>query len=145
MIILYKKLAFPSVILSVSISGMNIIAEFQCTLPSYEPICTPPPAYFDWSRCSSQLAFRQSPGNDICGQYFSHYFPFFSPSSTFLIEGVLGLEKVDGSTKKPRGRPHRPFWCPLAAILDFAGVAGGERVTPAPLGWYYKKHLEIVC
>ena len=22
-------------------------------------------------------------------------------------------------------------------ILDFAGVAGGERVPPAPLGWYY--------
>ena len=94
MIILYKKLAFPSVILSVSISGMNIIAEFQCTLPSYEPICTPPPAYFDWSRCSSQLAFRQSPGNDICGQYFSHYFPFFSPSSTFLIEGVLKSQNI---------------------------------------------------
>ena len=29
--------------------------------------------------------------------------------------------------------PCRPFWGPLAAILDFTG---GERVPPAPLGWY---------
>ena len=57
-------------------------------------------------------------------------------------------------------RPRRPFRGPLAAILDFAGVAGvagvaggaalqavrrcrrcgvagGERVPPAPLGWYF--------
>ena len=42
--------------------------------------------------------------------------------------------------QKPIGRhlfrPRLPFWGPLAAILDFAGVAGGERVPPAPLGWY---------
>ena len=34
-------------------------------------------------------------------------------------------------------RPRQPFWGPLVAILDFAGVADGERVPPAPLGWYY--------
>ena len=46
----------------------------------------------------------------------------------------------------------RPFWGPLAAILDFVGsaalqavrrcrrcgVAGGDRVPPLPLGWYFK-------
>ena len=38
------------------------------------------------------------------------------------------IQKVGRSAQKPRGRqlsrPHRPFWDPLAAILDFAGVAG---------------------
>ena len=33
-------------------------------------------------------------------------------------------------------RPRLPFWGPLAAILDFEGGAGGERVPPSPLGWY---------
>ena len=49
--------------------------------------------------------------------------------------------KVDRSSQKPRRhllRPRWPFWRPLAAILNFAGVAvaGGERVPLAPLGWY---------
>ena len=30
-------------------------------------------------------------------------------------------------------RPRRPFWGPLADILDFAGV---KRVPPSLLGWY---------
>ena len=34
------------------------------------------------------------------------------------------------------------FWGPLGAILDFAGVAGGERVPPAPLDWYCLKYCE---
>ena len=42
--------------------------------------------------------------------------------------------KVDRSAQKPRGRhlsrPRQPFWGPQAAILDFAGVSGGERVSP---------------
>ena len=50
--------------------------------------------------------------------------------------------KVAQNAQKPRGkhlsRPRRLFWDPLAAILDFAGVAGGERASPSPLGWYYK-------
>ena len=35
----------------------------------------------------------------------------------------------------------RPFWIlgPPAAILDFVGVAGSERVPPSPLGWYFKQ------
>ena len=48
---------------------------------------------------------------------------FFSPSYSFLIEGMLGsktyLAKVDGSTQKPKVRPRQPFWGLLAAILDF--------------------------
>ena len=49
-----------------------------------------------------------------------------------LIFGLVlckkcNLEKVDGSAQKSRGRPvsrpHRPFWGPLGAILDFAGGA----------------------
>ena len=44
-------------------------------------------------RRSSRLAFGRSTGNDVSGQYKHHYFlflfSFFSPSSTFLIEGVL--------------------------------------------------------
>ena len=30
------------------------------------------------------------------------------------------------------------------AILDVAGVADGERVPPAPLGWYFDKNHEIL-
>ena len=37
----------------------------------------------------------------------------------------------------PLSRPSRPFWGPLSAILDLAGVAGSERVPPALLGWYF--------
>ena len=52
------------------------------------------------------------------------------------------LAKVDRIAHNSRGRhsrhlsrPHRPFWGPLAIILDFAGVAvfgvaGGEQVPP---------------
>ena len=41
-------------------------------------------------------------------------------------------------------RPRGPFWGPLAAILDLAGVAGGEQAPPSPLGWYlYNKTVKI--
>ena len=57
------------------------------------------------------------------------------------------FEKVDGSAQKhsgkPPSRPCRLFWGPLVAILDFAGVAGGERAPPSPLGWYYINRLEV--
>ena len=49
------------------------------------------------------------------------------------------IDKPGNSFVRPRGRPHWPFWAPLAAILDFAGVTGGERVPSSPLGWYYIK------
>ena len=41
--------------------------------------------------------------------------------------------KIDGSAQKP-SRLRRQFWGPLVAILDFVG---GERMPPAPLGWYF--------
>ena len=71
--------------------------------------------------------------------------PHFSLSSTFLLEGALRSKtyfpKVDGSANIPRGRhlfrPSRPFWDPVVTILDFAGVAGGERVPPTFLGWVF--------
>ena len=31
---------------------------------------------------------------------------------------------------------HEYYLKSKAAILNFAGVAGGEQVLPAPLGWY---------
>ena len=49
-------------------------------------------------RRSSRSAFGRSTGNDVSGHYKRHYLLslffsffsfFFSPSSTFLIEGVL--------------------------------------------------------
>ena len=44
---------------------------------------------------------------------------------------------------KTRGvnRPPEPFRGPLVAILDFAG---GERVPPLPLGWYFKIYFWMV-
>ena len=38
------------------------------------------------------------------------------------------------TTFRHLSRPFRPFWGPLAAILD---CTGGERVPPSPLGWYF--------
>ena len=50
------------------------------------------------------VAVRRSTGNDVSGHYFHHYFLFFllffsfflffSPSSIFLIEGVLGSKNL---------------------------------------------------
>ena len=51
--------------------------------------------------------------------------PFSPPSQPFLIEKVI-LQKLMGPPKNQK--PRRPFWGPLAAILDFIGVAGSERV-----------------
>ena len=40
-----------------------------------------------------------------------------------VFESKTYLAKVDGSAQKPKGaplsKPRRPFWGPLAAILDF--------------------------
>ena len=46
------------------------------------------------------------------------------------------LAKVAQNAQKPRGRhlsrPRRPFWGPLAAILDFAGGAALQAVSECP-------------
>ena len=61
----------------------------------------------------SRLLFEWSTGNDVSDHYLHHYDFFFtvSPSSTFLIDGVLELKtylaKADGSNQKPRGHL---FW-----------------------------------
>ena len=48
-------------------------------------------------RHCSRSPFRRLTGNDVSGHYFHHYFfppVFFSPSSPFLIEGVLGSKNL---------------------------------------------------
>ena len=79
-------------------------------------------------------------GNDVVATIFIRlflFFPrfFFPPSQPFLIERVLGSKNL--FSKSCLERPKKPFWGPLAAILDFAGIAGGERAPPSPLGWYF--------
>ena len=73
--------------------------------------------------------------------FYSPIFSAFSPLRPFLIEGVLGsktyLAKVGLSAQKPRNmhlsRPPRPFWAPLAAILDLAGSVALQAVSECPL------------
>ena len=68
-------------------------------------------------------------------------FSFFSLSSTFLIKWASDqttyIAKLDWSAQKPKGRhhsrPHRSFWGPLAATLDFAGSAALQAVSECPL------------
>ena len=65
---------------------------------------------------------------------------FFSPLSTFLIEGVLRSKNLFSESclksQKHRdkflSRPRQPFWGPLAAILDFEGVAALQAVSECP-------------
>ena len=100
-------------------------------------------------RCCSQ-----STGNDVSGHYFRHYFLlFFSffifspPSRPFLIEGVLVSKNLfsESCLKWPITLGWTPFQTPSAILgppgghFGFCrrcGVAGGERVPLAPLGWY---------
>ena len=74
---------------------------------------------------SSWLAFGWSTGNNIRGHCKQHYFllVFFSPLSTYLIEGVLGWKNLFSKKWWERlgvdtfpelvihfGAPSRPFW-----------------------------------
>ena len=80
-------------------------------------------------RRSSRSAFGGPTGNNVSGHYKWHYlfFFFFLCCLLFSKKECLDLKtylaKVDGNAQKPRGRPlsrpSRPFWGPLAAILDF--------------------------
>ena len=98
------------------------------------------------SRRSIRSAFGRSTGKDISCHYFPHYYYFSTPlSSTFLKKGVLGSKnlfmKVDRNIQNPRhlSIPCRPFWGPLVAIFNFAGVAAFQGVSErslASLGWY---------
>ena len=54
---------------------------------------------------SSRSAFGRPTGNDVSGHYII-FFPFFFPSSTFLIEGALGSKNLFREFWAPR----RPFW-----------------------------------
>merc|ERR1712208_38932 len=74
----------------------------------------------------------------------------FSPSSPFLIEGVLGSKNLfrESCLKCPITQGWTPFQTPSTILgapgghFGFCrpcGVAGGERVPPAPLGWYFSQ------
>ena len=72
---------------------------------------------------------------------------YFSPLSTFLIEGVLGSKNLfcKSYLEYPKTQGQTPFQT-LSAILGPPGghfgfcrlcdVAGDEGVPPAPLGWF---------
>ena len=66
-------------------------------------------------RCSWS-PFRRSTGNDVSGHYFHHYFfpLFFSPSSPFLIEGVLGSKNLFSESDSKCQTPSDIFWSPGA-------------------------------
>ena len=102
-------------------------------------------------RCCSWSLFRQLTGNDVSDLYFHHYFLFlpslFFAVATFLIEGAVGsknfLLKLTVAPKKQGvntfpdpfghlGPPSGPF-----GFCRLCGVAGGERVPQALLGWYF--------
>ena len=78
---------------------------------------------------------------------------FFSSIATFShrrsaqIKKLI-LQKLIGAPK-PMGRhlsrPRRQFWGPLLAILDFAGITGGERLPPSLLGWYLVYKCPYFC
>ena len=62
------------------------------------------------------------------------FFYFLRRLKTYLAKVAKNAQK---SRVRHLSRPRRPFWGPLAAILDFAGVAGGEQVPSSLLGWYF--------
>ena len=68
----------------------------------------------------------ECPFHHEAGISLFYFVSFFSPPSTFFIEGVAW------NAQKPRGRhlsrPRLPFWGPLAAIFDFAGDAALQAV-----------------
>ena len=69
-------------------------------------------------------ALRRSTGKEASGHYKCHYFPFhLSIYSSFFIFSVANF------SHKPI--PRRPFWCPLAAILDFVTGAVLQAVSGA--------------
>ena len=84
--------------------------------------------------------------------FFFPFFPrYFSPSRPFLIKGVLRSQNLFYKSVRALSRHRWPFWGPLTAIFDFAGIAGGERMPPAPLGRHfyiynivYELHLEVL-
>ena len=106
-------------------------------------------------------AVRQSTGNNKVATIsitisflIPFLFPVFLSTLYFPIEGVLKSKNLfyQSSLKyqKPRGRPlskaRQQFWDLLAAILDFAGIAGGEPVSLAvQLGWYSLRIPRIDC
>ena len=119
-------------------------------------------------RRSSRSAFGRSTGNDVSGHYKRHYFLFFFLFFSFLLRRLLFsqkecsdqktyLAKVDGSAPKPRGRhlsrPRRPFWGPLAAILDFEasdwskyGLLGSKNLFSESCSqrpYYYREVISV--
>ena len=90
--------------------------------------------------------------NNVSGRYFRNYFHFFPifivsfSVATFSHRRSVRIKRVARSGQWPGVGllfgPCRPFWWPLLAIFGFTGgvtcdIAGGERVPPAPLCWYF--------
>ena len=61
------------------------------------------------------------------------------------MDQKMYLAKIDGGAQKPRGRhlskTRRPFWGPLAAILDFVGSAALQAVSKCPFAARQVLHL----
>ena len=62
--------------------------------------------------------------------------------STFLIDGVLGSKNSfrESCRERAKTQGYNQFQTPSAILGPTGrrcGVAGGERVPPAPLGWYF--------
>ena len=95
-----------------------------------------PFAFGKSGRRSSRQAFGRSTGNGFRGHYKRNYFPFFPFSVPIIERKLTGVPKNIGVETFPDpvghyGAPQRPFW-----FCGRCGIAGGERVPPAPLGWY---------
>ena len=79
--------------------------------------------------------------------YFKNFQIYFSPFS-FSVTIFSHLDR-----KTYFSEELEPFLdnVGLMVIFDFAGIAGGERMPPAPLGWHfyidnimYELHLEVL-
>ena len=69
---------------------------------------------------------------------------FLSPSSFFMFSSFLRLPSFWG--RKPLSRPKRPFWCPLADTLEFAGgVVLQKQLQCLALNsfCYHIRHIKI--
>ena len=87
---------------------------------------------------------RHSGGGLLAMMWWPLFLSVFPPPGFFLVSsvGTYSHRRSVQIKKLILQKWQTPFQTslanlgPLAAILDFAGVAGSEQVPPAPLGWY---------